>query len=73
MTVLTDRFTRAVDHARVAHADLRVAEYVAVHEIANLRQARHTPDFWIRVERAMPDFSQRKAWLAEPGMNVEGI
>jgi predicted HTH transcriptional regulator len=29
--------------------------------------------FWLRVERAMPDYAQRKAWLAEHGMDVEAI
>jgi hypothetical protein len=33
----------------------------------------HTPAFWLRVERAMPDFAQRKTWLAEHGIDVEGI
>lgn len=51
----------------------RIAEYVAVHEIAHLHEPHHTPAFWLRVERAMPDFAQRKAWLAEHGINVEGI
>lgn len=27
----------------------------------------------IRVERAMPDYALRKAWLAEHGMDVEGV
>lgn len=51
----------------------RIAEYVVVHEIAHLHEPHHTPDFWLRVERAMPDFAQRKVWLAEHGMSVEGI
>jgi hypothetical protein len=51
----------------------RIAEYVVVHEIAHLHEPHHTPEFWLRVERAMPDFAQRKAWLAEHGMDVEGI
>ena len=51
----------------------RIAEYVVVHEMAHLHEPHHTPDFWLRVERAMPDFARRKAWLAEHGMNVEGI
>jgi predicted metal-dependent hydrolase len=51
----------------------RIAEYVMVHEMAHLREAHHTPEFWLRVERAMPDYEQRKAWLAEHGMDVEGI
>lgn len=51
----------------------RIAEYVVVHEIVHLHEAHHTPAFWLRVERAMPDYAQRKAWLAEHGMDVEGI
>ena len=51
----------------------RIAEYVVVHEIAHLHEPHHTPAFWLRVERAMPDFLHRKAWLAEHGVDVEGI
>lgn len=51
----------------------RIAEYVVVHEIAHLHDAHHSPAFWLRVERAMPDYAQRKAWLAEHGIEVEGI
>jgi len=51
----------------------RIAEYVVVHEIAHLHEPHHTPAFWQRVERAMPDYLQRKDWLAEHGIDVEGI
>ena len=51
----------------------RIAEYVVVHEMAHLHERHHTPEFWRRVERAMPDFAQRKVWLAEHGMDVEGL
>lgn len=51
----------------------RIAEYVVVHEIAHLHEPHHTPSFWLCVERAMPDYAQRKAWLAEHGIDVEGI
>lgn len=50
-----------------------IAEYVVVHELAHLHHPHHTPEFWQRVERAMPDFERRKTWLAEHGMNVEGV
>lgn len=50
-----------------------IAEYVVVHELAHLHEPHHTSDFWLRVERAMPDYARRKAWLAEHGMEVEGI
>ena len=51
----------------------RIAEYVVVHEIGHLHDPHHTPAFWLRVERVMPDYAQRKAWLAEHGIDVEGI
>lgn len=51
----------------------RIAEYVVVHEIAHLHEPHHTPAFWLRVERALPDYAQRKTWLAEHGIDVEGI
>ncbi len=51
----------------------RIAEYVVVHELAHLHEAHHTPEFWQRVERAMPDYVRRKTWLAEHGMTVEGL
>ena len=51
----------------------RIAEYVVVHEIAHLHERHHTAAFWLRVERAMPDYAQRRVWLAEHGIDVEGI
>jgi predicted metal-dependent hydrolase len=44
-----------------------VVDYVIVHELVHLLEAHHTPAFWSRVERAMPDFAWRKQWLAERG------
>jgi hypothetical protein len=45
-----------------------VIEYVVVHELAHLHEPQHTPEFWLRVERALPDFERRKQWIAEHGM-----
>ena len=46
---------------------------ILVHQIAHLHEPHHTPAFWLRVERVMPDYAQRKVWLAEHGIDVEGI
>jgi predicted metal-dependent hydrolase len=51
----------------------RIAEYVVVHEMVHLHEQHHTPEFWLRLERAMPDYAQRKEWLAEHGIEVEGL
>ena len=48
----------------------RIVDYVIVHELAHLFEAHHTPQFWRRVERAMPDFAVRKQWLLEKAAGV---
>src|SRR5438128_1866101 len=45
----------------------RIVEYVVVHELVHLGEPLHSPNFWLRVERAMPDFGNRRQWLAEHG------
>ncbi|MFC1791049.1 M48 family metallopeptidase [Gemmatimonadota bacterium] len=44
-----------------------IIDYLIVHELVHLHEHDHTPGFWKRVERAMPDFASRKQWLAENG------
>lgn len=60
-------------HWKSALLPAAIAEYVVVHEMAHLHEPHHTPAFWQRVERAMPDYERRKRWLAEHGIEVEGI
>jgi predicted metal-dependent hydrolase len=50
-----------------------IVEYVVVHELVHLHEAHHTPEFWLRVERAMPDYAARKQWLAELGHSTSEI
>lgn len=51
----------------------RLVEYVVVHELVHLRERNHTPEFWRRVERVLPDYARRKAWLAEWGASFTAI
>jgi len=44
-----------------------IVDYVIVHELVHLTEKHHTPAFWRRVERVLPDFEKRKKWLAERG------
>jgi len=45
----------------------RAIDYVVVHELVHLIEPHHTPEFWRRVERVLPDYEERKRWLAERG------
>lgn len=47
-------------HLKAILLPARIAEYVGVHEMAHLHEQHHTPEFWRRAERAMPDFERRK-------------
>jgi len=60
-------------HWKAIQLPARIAEYVVIHEMAHLQEHHHTPLFWRRVERVMPDYERRKVWLAEHGMEVEGL
>jgi len=44
-----------------------VVDYVIVHELAHLQEPNHTPEFWQLVARTLPDYEQRKDWLAANG------
>ncbi len=50
-----------------------VIDYVIVHELAHLTHRNHTPEFWKLIERTMPEFAERKAWLAERGGDLVGL
>ena len=40
-----------------------LADYVMIHELCHLRHLNHSPRFWLAVERAMPDYRDRRAGL----------
>jgi predicted metal-dependent hydrolase len=42
-------------------------EYVIVHEMVHLLEPHHNHDFWDRVEKILPDYQDRKRYLAEQG------
>jgi predicted metal-dependent hydrolase len=44
-----------------------IIDYIVVHELVHLHESRHNRLFWERIERAMPDYADRKRWLAENG------
>lgn len=47
-----------------------LVDYNIVHELAHLAHPNHTPEFWLSVGRAMPDYESRKARLAHAGSRV---
>jgi predicted metal-dependent hydrolase len=64
------RGARLYFHWRTILLPPRIIEYIVVHELVHLQHPHHTPQFWARVERVLPDFALRKAWLAENGQRA---
>lgn len=44
-----------------------ILDYVIVHELTHLIEPNHTPKFWRRVRRALPEYEQSKTWPAAQG------
>ena len=44
-----------------------ILDYVVVHELAHRKQMNHSPLFWAEVEKVLPDYKARRAWLKEHG------
>lgn len=58
-------------HWKSMMAPLSVLDYVVVHELAHLKYANHTADFWNEVDKAMPDYRERKDWLKLNGAGMD--
>lgn len=61
------RSSRLNFHWRVVLLPPSIIEYIVVHELAHLLEPSHGAAFWRHVERLLPDWRQRKSWLAERG------
>ncbi|MFD2608072.1 M48 family metallopeptidase [Deinococcus taklimakanensis] len=77
VTELGDRWgaasrTKSVTlHWRVALLPRRIAEYVLVHELVHLEFHHHRAEFWQRLEVMLPDYIERKSWLALHGADYD--
>ena len=57
-------------HWAAMQLPVSLLDYVIVHELAHIGQPRHTPAFWATVERALPDYDQRRTRLATTGTTL---
>ena len=54
-------------HWRAVCLPPRVIEYLVAHELVHMIQPYHNDEFYIRLERVIPDYLSRKQYLAENG------
>ena len=57
---------------RLILAPPEVLDYVVVHELCHRRQMNHSARFWQEVAQVLPDYRERKAWLAKNGWRLMG-
>lgn len=50
---------------RIMFAPNRMVDYVVVHELCHLIHHDHSPEFWLEVQRVMPDYLDCRNWLKE--------
>lgn len=55
---------------RLVMAPLPVIDYVVVHELVHLKEKNHGKHFWAAVEKIMPDYRARVAWLKANGYRL---
>ncbi|HET7410668.1 MAG TPA: SprT family zinc-dependent metalloprotease [Paracoccaceae bacterium] len=55
---------------RLAMAPPEVLDYVAAHEAAHLVEMNHSDRYWAVLERLMPDYPRRRAWLKREGQGL---
>jgi len=58
---------------RLAMAPPEVLDYVAAHEAAHLAEMNHGPLYWALVERLMPAYRDRRAWLKREGRRLHRL
>jgi len=66
----TDAPRRVSLHWAALQMPSRLIDYILVHELAHLREANHTPEFWSAVSRLMPNYEDHKATLAAIGKTI---
>jgi predicted metal-dependent hydrolase len=52
---------------RLVMAPYDVIDYIVVHELAHIKIKNHSKRFWEYIGKVMPDYRQRKEWLAKKG------
>jgi predicted metal-dependent hydrolase len=59
---------RLLFHWRTILLPPDIVRYIVAHELVHLRIPNHSADFWTALERLMPDYEERRKWLAENGV-----
>jgi len=57
-------------HWKCMMAPQTIIDYIVVHELCHIRHRDHSEAFWNEVDKVMPAFAERKAWLRLRGAGL---
>ncbi len=52
---------------RLIYAPREMIDYVVVHELSHILHHNHSAAFWAAVERVLPDYRPKRAWIKDRG------
>jgi len=58
-------------HWRCLMAPLTVIDYIVVHELCHFHHRDHSERFWNEVDKVMPCYRERRAWLRRHGAGLD--
>jgi predicted metal-dependent hydrolase len=58
-------------HWKCLMAPPTIIDYIIVHELCHLHHLDHTEAFWNEVDKVLPDYRERKAWLKTNGAGLD--
>ena len=58
-------------HWKCMMAPQSIIDYVVVHELCHFHHLDHTAEFWNEVDKVLPAYNERKAWLKRNGAGLD--
>ncbi len=58
-------------HWKCAMAPISVLDYIITHKMVHLEFPNHSQDFWNELDKKMPNFREKEAWLKNNGMKMD--
>jgi len=58
-------------HWKCMMAPPKIIDYIVVHELCHFHYRDHSAAFWNEVDKLMPDYAERKAWLRDHGASLD--
>lgn len=55
---------------RCSMMPIQIIDYIVIHEMCHMEHRNHSKDFYLAVERILPDYKERVKWLRNNGIRM---